>query len=258
MNKVSFQAEDDIKLTGILHLPQNTPDKAIVLAHGLTVDKDEDGIFIELANSLVNNGFTVLRFDFRGHGESGGDSRDMTVKGEKLDLQAAIELVESKNYERVGLVGASFGGGVATLYTASNQKRLKALCLWNPVLNYDHTFISPYLPWIVKRKGHIKKDMAEKGWSTIGSSNFKIGKNLYEEMKRVYPYEELKKITIPTLVIHGDKDRHVPYEDSKEYTKYLKNGEFITIKGGEHGFQGKKEWSEKAIVKTLKFFQKHL
>ncbi len=258
MKKVEFRAKDGIRLVGIWHWPKNTSDKAVILAHGITADKDEDGIFIELADNLVQNGYAVLRFDFRGHGESQGNSVDMTIAGELLDLQSAIDEVSEKNVKKIGLVGASFGGGTSTLYTASNQNNIKALCLWNPCLNYDHTFINPYLPWIVARKGHIQKEMEAQGWSTIGSSKFKIGKNLYEEMKITYPYEELKRITIPTLIIHGDADKHVPYNDSKEYAKYLKNGEFITIKGGEHGFQGKKEWSEKAITATLKFFQNSL
>lgn len=77
-------------------------------------------------------------------------------------------------------------------------------------------------------------------------------------MERLYPYDELKKITIPTLIVHGDADTYVPYEDSKTYVKNLKNGNLITIHGAQHGFQTPKEHHDIAINETVKFFQFNL
>jgi pimeloyl-ACP methyl ester carboxylesterase len=256
--KIFFRTTDDIKLAAILHLPSKQTDKIIILAHGITVDKDEDGTFPTLANLLANSGYAVLRFDFRGHGESEGKSIDMTLTGELLDLEAAVKMAKVSEYKNIGLLGASFGGGEAVLYATKYQDQLKALCLWNPVLNYDHTFINPYLPWIVKRKGHMRNDLQEKGWTTLGSHNFIIGKTLFDEMEQTYPFEELKKITIPTIIIHGNKDTYVPYEDSRNYVGNLQHGELIAIEGGEHGFHDSGEYAEQANQATLNFFKKYL
>jgi non-heme chloroperoxidase len=48
--------------------------------------------------------------------------------------------------------------------------------------------------------------------------------------------EDLKKITVPVLVMHGDDDQIVPYEDSAPLSaKLLKNGTLKTYKGFPHG-----------------------
>ena len=48
--------------------------------------------------------------------------------------------------------------------------------------------------------------------------------------------EDLKKITVPVLVMHGDDDQIVPYADSAPLSaKLLKNGTLKTYKGFPHG-----------------------
>ena len=49
--------------------------------------------------------------------------------------------------------------------------------------------------------------------------------------------EDLKKITVPTLVIHGDADAIVPFEVSgKRTAAAIKGAKLVVIKGGPHGF----------------------
>ena len=48
--------------------------------------------------------------------------------------------------------------------------------------------------------------------------------------------DDLKRISIPVLVIHGDDDQVVPYQDSGALSaKLVKNGKLITYKGAPHG-----------------------
>ncbi|MGA7033524.1 MAG: alpha/beta hydrolase, partial [Pseudolabrys sp.] len=48
--------------------------------------------------------------------------------------------------------------------------------------------------------------------------------------------EDLKKITVPVFVMHGDDDQIVPYADSAPLSvKLLKNGTLKTYKGFPHG-----------------------
>lgn len=257
MKKIFFRSIDGLSLCAVWHVPKEKTSKAIILAHGITVDKDENGLFARLADSLERNGYAVFRFDFRGHGESGGKSIDMTIDGEVLDLEASLREVKSKGYSEIGLLGASFGGGVSALYVSEHQESIKCLCLWNPVLNYDHTFLNPTVPWIKDKREYMMKEIQEKGWTTLGSRKFVIGKALFDDMAKLYPFMVLKNITIPTVIIHGTKDTKVPYEDSKEYVTSLKKGTFITFDGAEHGFHDNEE-ADKAIEATIKFFQKNL
>ena len=198
--------------------------------------------------------YFVLTFVVRG--ESGGKSVDLTIKGEVDDLSAAIDEVKLKGYTRVGLLGASFGGAVGILYSAEHPKQIHCLCLWNPVLNYDHCFLHATTPWIKDKVGHMRRDFEEKGWTTLGSVKFVIGKQLFEEMKNLFPYKELLKIKIPTVIIHGTEDKHVPIEDSKNYIEGV--GELVTIIGASHGFHEKGRIQQEAFQSTLSFFKKNL
>lgn len=254
--KVFFKNKSGIRLCGIWHIPEQQTNKAVILAHGITVTKDEDGIFIDLAELLRDNGYAVFRFDFRGHGESEGKSEEMTIAGELEDLDYAIIEVEKK-YKNIGLVGASFGGGVSVLYSAKSQNKLKCLCLWNPCLNYGHCFLNPTTTWMNHQIDRIRSEFESQGWSTLGSRKFKIGKHLFEEMKNLYPYKQTG-ITLPTLIIHGTTDSYVPFEDSKQFAESLKNGSIHAVENGEHGFQDVPEQSKQALDETLKFFQKYL
>lgn len=221
MQKITFSSTDNLKLCGIWHLPKEKTDKAIILAHGITVDKDEDGIFPDLAKKLCEKGFAVFRFDFRGSGESEGKSVDMTIKGEIEDLKAAVNYVLKSGYKKIGLLGASFGGGIATTVGSIYQNKIKCLCLWNPDLNHDHTFLHPITPWLKQKRFKIRRDFEEKGWSELGSRRFKIGKQLFDEMEKHLPYKDIKKIKIPTMIVHGDCDTKVLFADSQKYIRNL-------------------------------------
>src|SRR3989338_8271702 len=140
--KIFLKTSDNLKICGIWSWPKVGNNKAIILAHGITVDKDEDGLFPPLSEKLADLGYSVFRFDFRGHGKSDGKSVNMTISRELLDLKAVLREVKKKGFKKIGLLGASFGGGIETIFTAKNQEKFSFLCLWNPVLNYNHVFIN--------------------------------------------------------------------------------------------------------------------
>ena len=253
MKNNSITTRDGIKLVGIWTIPLKETNKAIILAHGITVDKDEHGVFVNLAKKLSEAGYAVFRFDFRGHGESGGNSVDMTIGGEIEDLYAVINYAKSQGYSNIGLLGASFGGGTSVVYTSKYQEELRCLCLWNPVLNYDHCFLNPTLPWIREKKKHMKGEIDKQGWTTLGSRKYKVGKLLFDEMVNIKPFELMSKIKIPSIVIHGTADTKVPFEDSKEYLEE----KLVSIEGAEHGFHENWEY-QRAEKITIDFFKKYL
>lgn len=253
--KVFFKSTNGLTLCGIWTIPKRPNNRAVILAHGITVEKNEGGVFTNLANDLADQGFSVFRFDFRGHGESEGRSVDVTLTGEIQDLESACNEVRDKGYTDIGLVGASFGGGIAVLYAFKHPNIITKLFLWNPVLNYDHCYLRPTMPSIVKRKNHIKKELREKGWATLYGKNFVAGKLLFDEMARMFPYKEIKKLKLPILIIHGDKDTKVPYEDSREASVGVPNITFVTIKNADHGFHDSKSHAQEANKVTIDFLK---
>jgi pimeloyl-ACP methyl ester carboxylesterase len=246
--KYFFKNKENIRLCGILTRPGRDTKSCVILCHGITSDKEEDGIFTNLARKLAIAGFAVFRFDFRGHGESGDKSINLTVSGQERDLETAFNFLVNKGYDKFGLVAASFAGGSVCFFAPKHQNKIKALVLWNSVINFT-TF---YRLWLADGgKAKLKKQ------GFIVRNNFKLGSKLFEETFRLKPWKELKKLSIPLLFIHGDKDTKVPYSDSVRYANMLK-ARLETIRGGEHGFHNRIGDSNQANLATVEFFEKHL
>lgn len=61
-------------------------------------------MYARLAERLAQEGFTVLRFSFRGHGRSAATQRGVTIAGEMLDVAAAVERLATENAGPMSLV----------------------------------------------------------------------------------------------------------------------------------------------------------
>jgi putative redox protein len=96
--------------------PGATPPRgAVLLAHCFTCGKDLHTM-TRLASALSAAGWAVLRFDFTGVGESGGDPVDWTVGTTVGDVVATARLLRERIAEGpLVLVGHSFGGSAVLL-----------------------------------------------------------------------------------------------------------------------------------------------
>lgn len=83
---------------------------------------------------LARAGFDVLRFDWFGVGDSGGELADASVARWRQDLtSAAAELRELTGVTRLSAVGLRLGATIAA--TSSDLLRLSALVVWDPVID---------------------------------------------------------------------------------------------------------------------------
>ena len=109
---------DGLAIEGLLHLPQNSADKApgVVLCHPHPRYGGDmnNNVITALTARLVEDGFAILRFNFRGVGNSEG-SFDYGG-GETDDADAALETLSLRDEvdgSRLGIAGYSFGAAVA-------------------------------------------------------------------------------------------------------------------------------------------------
>lgn len=102
--EIVFPTPDNGEIHGLLY---GSGDHAVVLAHGKVFDKES---WAPLAPRLAEAGLRVLAIDFRGYGKSTAGT-----DGEKLflDIIAAMSYLRRSGAERISIVGASMGGGVA-------------------------------------------------------------------------------------------------------------------------------------------------
>ena len=101
MEKVTFYNKNGDQLMGVLHKNGVKQCKYVIMVHGFTGDKDEKGLFIEAANFLINKGYSVLRFDIRGSGESEGDFSEVGINDQKEDFLVAVDFLKKKEKIRI-------------------------------------------------------------------------------------------------------------------------------------------------------------
>ncbi len=219
--EIYYYTPDGIKICArISKKIKKEPVGNIIMVHGLNNDMDEDGSFIKLTVIFNKKGYNTLRFDFRGHWDSEGKTEDVTINEELIDLETSIRKfdkiigIESKCI----IIASSFGAVASILYTSKNEEKIEKLVLWNPVLDFEKTFLNAITPWgktFFNSKGY--EELRTKGYITIPETDFRIGRELVEEFKKIKPYKVLSEIKIPVLTIHGTKDTAVPFEVSKKY-----------------------------------------
>ena len=142
---ITFDCEGDA-LVGILHLPAAPSEVGVVvIVGGPQYRAGSHRQFVLLARALAKAGFAVLRFDYRGMGDSGGTPRDFEhVVG---DVGAAIEAMQAQVREvnRVVLWGLCDGASAALLYLdATHDSRVQGLCLLNPWVRSDASLARTY------------------------------------------------------------------------------------------------------------------
>jgi len=224
-----------------------------ILAHGITVDRHEGGLFDRQAQALNEAGISTLQIDFRGHGMSDLPSRDMTISGEALDLAAVFESVQ--HYEKIFVLAASFACLPLGNLPTQLLQQVDRICLWNPILSIERTFMKPEVLWQKYNFGAEKiEDAIKAKASLLIDRRFEVGAALLEELSGGMPDPRFSDFGRPILVVHGSKDDFVSYEIAKEFALTLSHAEFVSVSGSQHGFD-RPEDKDCAINATLEFFQ---
>jgi pimeloyl-ACP methyl ester carboxylesterase len=89
-----------------------------------------------LAVQLNDAGCDVLRFDYFGSGDSGGETIEGDVDGWCRDIETAIdELKDMTNAKRVALTGLRLGATLAAQVAARRRSEIDRLVLWDPIVS---------------------------------------------------------------------------------------------------------------------------
>ncbi|UCC61646.1 MAG: alpha/beta fold hydrolase, partial [Anaerolineae bacterium] len=120
---VAFSSTDGLSLAGWFILPQGKSANggAIVLCHGYGATR---ATLLPVAGVLARHGYHVLAFDFRGHGESGGELVTLGYD-EVKDVQGAVAYLRARLEvapDRIGVLGQSMGAATAIRATAQTPE----------------------------------------------------------------------------------------------------------------------------------------
>ena len=122
---VAFASRDGLLLKGWWFAVPNA-DRAAVIVHGRGRNRVNSSFDpADIARMLLGHRYSVLLFDLRGHGESGGTRYTLGIE-EPRDILAAIDLAAAKAHldrSRVAIIGESLGGG-SLLMTVQADPRI--------------------------------------------------------------------------------------------------------------------------------------
>jgi pimeloyl-ACP methyl ester carboxylesterase len=245
--KISFITGDSIKLTGWFVAAQNHPSAPIIIiAHGLGASKSD---FVNLSGILSSNGFNVLLFDFRAHGESEGKSCSLGLK-EQMDISAAVDYIISRKdikNKSIGLYGFSLGGAAGIL-TASRDRRIKAIAADTPFSHLDKISAD-----VIKRTYHLPS------FPFIHLANIFYRLSFNGWIGQVSPADVIHLISPrPVLLISSDIDEMTPLYHAKElFGKAREPKELWVIEGTSHGGTISAA-GEKYNQKLIEFFNSSL
>lgn len=231
----------------------------VILCHGFTGDKiGANQLMLNIAKAIEKAGYTAMRFDFAGSGESYGEfDTDTTVSGWKQDLAAIVSWVKGRhefNHSPIILCGHSLGGCIALSYP--DDTAIKGRIALSAVVHPVETF---------KAEGILGSELWEKAMSGVTISNFfnkafslKNGIFVKDMIEGNYaPLEAAETYDTPLLIIHGTNDMAVPVEGSDElYHLYKGEKCFHKLEGIDHVYSNIHNLITSLIVQWLnKYFR---
>jgi len=119
------------------HSTARDASRAVVMCHPLGEEKLwAHRVFVSSARTLADAGFAVLRFDFRGEGDSDRDFARADLETRIEDACFAVDTVRALNpsVTDVTLLGLRFGAAVAAA-AAARHSGVSRLILWDPVVD---------------------------------------------------------------------------------------------------------------------------
>ena len=244
-----------------LHVEDTGGDgRPVILIHGWPLSADAWKTQVSILRDAQHR---VISYDRRGFGRS-----DRPAEGYDYDTLAAdlAGVIEERDLRDVTLVGSSMGGGEVARYVANHgQERLHSV-----------VFAAAVPPYLLRGEdnpdGPLTQDKANEMRSGLEKDREAVfdgftrdfvsanGKLMVTEDERQAAIalchqsdqtaalgcmqafaptdsrDDLKKITVPTLILHGDSDAIVPFEGSGQRThRAIPGSEVVILEGAPHG-----------------------
>jgi dipeptidyl aminopeptidase/acylaminoacyl peptidase len=247
---IEFANRAGHQLRGMIHLPEHSPAPGVVLFHGFTGDRMESHwLFVKCSRALARAGLASLRFDFFGSGESEGEFREATLETEIADAEDAVGFFrrqEGIDSQRIGLLGLSLGGALAAL--TAERVGARALVLWSAVAHF------PRLEAVAET---LTQPFGNDG--TREYAGHEISPRFLEAASRLDPLAGVAGYRGPTLVIHPERDEHLPLNHPEDYfhASAAPVKEIIIIPGADHTFSSI-GWEREVISRTVEWFRSSL
>ena len=245
-----------------LYLPKDyaraeRPYPTILVVHGGGWARGSKDEYVFLANWLVPHGYIVAITNYRLIDAAYFPAQLQDCKSAVRWLRAHAEKYNIDK-RHIGTWGASAGGHlVALMGSTAGMKEFDV---------GEHLEQSSDIQAVCDLFGPTFFALPDPGTTNASGSSSRrrlIAPDVPDQREawlKASPMNYVKKDVAPIIIVHGDEDELVSYQQSVIYDKALREAgadcQFITIKGGKHGGE---EFMQPQVLKPIEdFFAKHL
>ncbi|MBU1141862.1 MAG: lysophospholipase [Firmicutes bacterium] len=212
----------------LLHVKRNDVENAkasVIITHGIA---EHSGRYEEITSKLNEVGYSVVRYDIRGHGQSQGKRGALKSYHQTIDDLHALVLEEKKlNPKKIFILGHSMGGLIVNMYAVKYHDIDGVISSAAP-----SNFIKDVLPlrfigfrWLgfLPKKTNFDNQLAriksvEENYIAdplnLKKFYFSLAGNMFVGGVR-FLNRHLDKYDAPVLIMHGGTDKIVPVEFSE-------------------------------------------
>lgn len=222
----SFTGQGGDRLSGRLDLPDGPVLATALFAHCFACGKDIAAAR-RISARLAAMGFAVLRFDFTGLGQSGGDFAATTFTSNVGDLVAAATALAARGLAPALLIGHSLGGA-AVLRAAGQIATVKAVATIGAPFDPAHVIAT-----FAEARAAIERDGAAE--VTLGQRRIRIGRALLQDLAEAPMGGAIGTLSRALLVLHAPRDATVGIENATRiFTAARHPKSFVTLDDADH------------------------
>ncbi len=230
-HQIQFPNHRGEKLSATIHLPDGPSRRGVILGHCFTCSRHTT-ILRSVCHALADEGFTVLRFDFSGNGQSEGDFAESTYSKQIAEMEIAAAYLAGEGVSCLGLTGHSMGAMVAILAAAQLESvpAVCALAARSRVMGAAE-LLAPAQLSELRQTGRVR--FVSRGRA------LEVTREMFSDAARYDLGRTVASLRQSLLLVHGDEDEITPVEEAYRIQRYRPEGtRLAVIPGADHMFSG--------------------
>jgi uncharacterized protein len=221
--KITIKTTDNINLQGWFF--PGSSDKLVIIVHGITQNRINNDYFsLLIAKDLLAEGYNVLLYDSRAHGESDGTQVTYGIK-ESQDIVSVVDFAKKKGFvpERIGIIADSLGA-ISLLLAAPKLEPVGALIADSPA-----AYLKTIMEGVLQRENHIP--------AIFNPGTFFMLKTAYHiDVDKIQPLDAVAAVPDRKfLFLHGELDLTIPPSATEVLLKKANPASIrVTFPNGSH------------------------
>jgi len=219
--------------------------KTILFIHGWPLNHQQ---FEYQFNILPAMGYRCIGIDWRGYGKSDKPFTGYNLNRLSDDIRAVVDALQLKDFT---MAGHSTGGAIAIRYMARHQghgvSKLVLIDAASPT-GVQKDVANKFITDTLNDRPNMLQDVTNIFFFQYVTSRFadwffQMGLDaaswataaIMAMLRDENVYDDLPKIMVPTLIIHGVHDKVVPFEHGQETSRLIKNSQLVPFHYSGHG-----------------------